>query len=213
MVDSSSQARIVRLGLLCVLWSVSAQAADVEVTVNAPALARVGSVVVLPLGCGSDAQCLELEEDVAQAIRHELGLQVVPREKVERAMDLIGLNNPQGHLAHLIAEEVGADAYLRVQNRETTRHQAGPPTGGGLSGIRWSPFWPRGLSLQKKLLTKLKSAAMELVATDGATLIQGHSKGRRGVLAHIEGMLEEAARQLQAAHQAQEGEDDPGRRR
>lgn len=203
--------RPVWIGLVIVLLAVSAEAADVDVMVNRQALAEVELVVVLPLGCGSDPDCRQLEDDIAQAVRDELGLEVVPREDVEKAIRLMGLNNPQGRLAHLVAREVDADAYLKMQSRETPRNPQGggspPPGGVALGDLSWSPFWPQGISLRKKLLTKIKSAGLEVLTTDGTTVIEGRSKGRRGVLAHVVGILK------RAADQAQDGSFDPGRRK
>lgn len=203
--------RPVWIGLVIIPLAVSAEAADVDVTVNRQALTEVESVVVLPLGCGSDPDCRQLEDDIAQAVRDELGLEVVPREDVEKAVRLMGLNNPQGHLAHLVAEEAGADAYLRMQSRETARNPQGggapPPGGVALGDLSWSPFWPQAISLRKKLLTKIKSAGLEVLTTDGTTVIEGRSKGRRGVLAHVVGILKRAAEQVQ------DGSLDPGRRK
>lgn len=191
-----------QIPFLCVvvgMWVASAVcAADVETTVDVAALSEIETVVVLPFGCGTDDDCRKLEDDVARAVREVLGLEVIPRERVEKAVDLIGLQNPQGHLAHLVAEEVDADAYLRVQSRETAHEN--PNTGsiagpGGLTHLRWDPRSPGAIGFQKRLLAKIKSAGLELVATDGTELIQGRSKGRRGLVDHVEGIFKHAARQ------------------
>lgn len=174
------------------LMAASPAAAQVDVAVDGQALTAVRTVVVLPLGCGADAQCLALENELTAAVRQHLGVEIVPRKTVESAVERMGLNNPQGHLAHLLAQEVGADAYLRIQGSERP--------GGSGTGSRGVSAYPTGIrnpgvAFRKQLLGKISAAYLEMRTAEGETeVITGRSKGRRGFVSHVERMLKEASR-------------------
>lgn len=177
------------LFLLAALPALPARA-EVAVTVDAPALAAVETVVVLPLGCGDD-DCRALEDRLTDLVEEHLGLDAVPREAVDRAVERMGLNNPQGHLAHLLAQEVGADAYLRIQGSDTPRGPGGP--GGGPSAIPTISRSP-GVAFRASLLTKVRAAGLEMRTADDTPVLEGRSRGRRSFADHVERILKEVGR-------------------
>lgn len=177
------------LGLLILASASAVHAARVEVNVNEEALGQVDTVVVLPLGCGSTAECLKLEDAVAQMVEEELGARVVPRERLDRVIDWMGLSSKEPHptVMRLLAQEVGADAYLMVRSPklelEDVLH---------VRRIRSGSRCSKSRSQIEQTSYRSGSLGLEVVTTQGVTLIEGRSRGPYGLYLHLQGMLQEA---------------------
>ncbi len=177
------------LSLLILASASAADAARVEVNVNEEALGQVDTVVVLPLGCGSTAECLKLEDAVAEMVGEELGARVVPRERVDRVIDWMGLSSKEPHptVVRILAQEVGADAYLMVRSPklelEDVLH---------VRQIRSGSRCSKSRSQIEQTSYRSSSLGLELVTTQGVPLIEGRSRGADGLYLHLQGMLREA---------------------
>lgn len=168
-------------------------AADVEVFVNPEALAEIESVLLVPLGCGTDRKCRKLEDSIAQAVRAELGAEVVPREEVHRTIERIGFTRLTRHMVDLLARAVDADACLWVRSRHIDPVVSTSVVIG---------------SVAVGIPIKLSSVRLELVSTRGTTLIEGRSKAyNRGLLRHVRSILKKATRE------SRDGDFTPGRHR
>lgn len=184
---------LIRLGLMilgvCVCLS-PARAAEVKVQVDGEAFSGVESIVVLPLECEDGSDCRKLQEDAVRVVRKELGLRVVDPEHVAKAVEALGVDEPNDYWARSLTRDLDADAYLRLdtgQNDLATRVVVREP--------QREPQPYRKFDPEKQTNATSTRADLKLVTHDGVTVVEGHSEGYRGSLRHLRAMLKKAARQ------------------
>lgn len=124
------------------------------------------TVVLVPIQCPPDIDCLWLERELGQLIREKSKLKVVDADRVRRAVFDLGLTGNEPDFRPRVLERLGADAAVVV----------------GVPGVDTTTKGTTAVLVGNAFVTapqerKTGVATLEIVDRDGKRLMQGSGHG------------------------------------